>query len=109
MNLTLEARLGGDTVTIDLEAADAESREVGFDSDDPGAYAHVTAAMHYLSGLDGKTVTPETATLPDWAIIIGKLAEGDMRVTAGRLPKALLGDPMGEANTPDDEAGGDDT
>lgn len=64
----------------------------------------VISASHYLSGLDGKLVTPfRDATVADLALIIGKHVEGDMEVTAGRIPPGLLTDPMSDADQEGDE------
>lgn len=72
--------------------------------DDDSFIATVVSASAYLSGLDGKLVTPfEDATVADLAIIIGKYHNGDIAVTAGRIPPALLDDPM-----TDDEPESDD-
>lgn len=94
MNLLLEVRLRGDKTKVELAASDPEAVDVSFDAEDDGLYGEVTAAMSYLSGLDGKMLAPETATIADWALVLGKLAEGDMQVLSGRLPGSLLGDAM---------------
>lgn len=94
MNLLLEVRLNGETIKVELAASDPEALDVSFDAEDASLYSEVTAAMGYLSGLDGKMVAPETATIADWALVLGKMAEGDMRLLSGRLPGSLLSDTM---------------
>ncbi len=74
------------------------------DDENDGFIDTVISASRYLSGLDGKLVTPlRNATVADLALVIGKYVEGDMEVTAGRIPPGRLTPPMSAAHQEGDE------
>ncbi|MDX5979632.1 hypothetical protein [Vreelandella alkaliphila] len=95
MNIVLTVHPGKpDAFTVAL-VSDGPEGVASIGADDDGFIGAIAAACSYLSGLDGKTVTfGSNATVADLAIVIGKYHNGDIEVTAGRLPPALLDDPM---------------
>lgn len=83
-----------DAFKVTLSAA-SEHSTATLEAGRRGYEQEIGLACSYLSGLDGKTVRMgSSATVVDLAIIIGKYHEGDIEVSAGRIPVSLLDDPM---------------
>lgn len=93
-----------DAFRVTLSAASEESTAT-LEAERMGYEQEIGLACSYLSGLDGKTVKMgSSATVIDLAIVIGKYHEGDIEVTAGRIPPTLLSDPMGDEDQDDAES-----
>lgn len=99
MNIVLTIH-PGTPEAFDVElSADGPEAPADIETDNDGFHFDIMSASSYLSGLDGKLRTPgRDATVADLATIIGKYVEGDMEVTAGRIPADMLSDPMTALN-----------
>ena len=106
MNIVLTVHPGKpNAFDVTLEADSAEGvANIEMEDENDSFINEVIAASQYLSGRDGKLVTPFiNATATDVAIIIGKHVEGDMTVKAGRIPEDQVSDPMSDAHQEGDE------
>lgn len=96
MNIVITVHPGrADAFKVSL-GSDSEQAPASLESERLGYEQEIGLACTYLSGLDGKLVKLGSATVADLAIVIGKYHEGDIEVTAGQLPAALLADPMSD-------------
>jgi hypothetical protein len=104
MNIVITVHPGrADAFKVAL-SSDSENAPAIMEAERMGYEQEISLACAYLSGLDGKLVTlGRDATVADVAIVMGKHHEGDISVTAGRIPAGLLTDPMSDDEQEDSE------